>query len=179
MVVITGMLAIEDHARKTAGFQSMYAELTSGGPAVEVIEAHEEEEEAFQKCFELLSRRPSIAGLYVNTANCLPVCRAICASGLSGKIRLITTDLFKAMVPYFEKGTISASIHGRPFAQGEIAMRLALDHILNGSPLPPAHLLLPHVAMRSNFRLFREVLSQPEPPALGSSFMHVVDKVEA
>jgi len=157
--VITGMLEVEDHAKKTAGFQAMY--VGNGGGAVQVIEAHEDEDEAFQKCFALLSRNP-IAGIYVNTVNCLPVCRAIGAAGLAGKVKLITTDLFREMGVFFEKGVIAASIHGRPFAQGEIAVRLALDHLLNGRPLPRERLLMPHVVMRSNLRHFLDAM---EPAA--------------
>jgi len=157
VAAVTGMLAIEDHAKKTEAFRRTYSASSAGPGAIEVIEAHEEEEEAFQKCFDLLTRRSEIAGLYVSTANCLPVLRAVCARGLSGKIKVITTDIFEAMTTYFDKGTIFASIHGRPFAQGEIAMRLAVDHIVNGSALPQTYDLLPHVVMRSNLRLFREV----------------------
>lgn len=149
--VVTGMLEVEDHARKTAGFRAMYS--GNGGGAVQVIEAHEDEDEAFQKCFALLSRNP-IDGIYVNTVNCLPVCRAIGAAGLAGKVKLITTDLFREMAAFFDKGVIAASIHGRPFAQGEIAVRLVLDHLLNGRPLPRQRLLMPHVVMRSNLRYF-------------------------
>ena len=160
--LVTGMLDVEDHAKKTAGFLAMYAE--SGGGAVQLIEAHEDEDEAFQKCFAVLRQYP-VAGIYVNTANCLPVCRAIGAAGLAGKIKLITTDLFMEMTPFFDKGVIAASIHGRPFAQGEIAVRLALDHLLNGRPLPREHLLMPHVVMRSNLRYFPEVSQSPAAEA--------------
>lgn len=157
VAVITGMLGVEDHAKKTKSFSDLYAQLSQGGKVLEVIEAHEDEEEAFQKCFALLQRSEPLAGLYVNTVNCLPVCRAICAQRLSGKIALITTDLFRGMVPYFEKGTIRASIHGRPFQQGELALRLVVDHLVNGHPLPPTSYLAPHIVMRSNLHLFREI----------------------
>ncbi len=177
VVVVTGMLEVEDHAKKTDGFRAMYAEQGRGGRTVQVIEAHEDEEEAFQRCFALLSKPNSIAGIYVNTVNCLPVCRAVGAAGLSGKIKLITTDLFSAMIPFIEKGVICASIHGRPFAQGEIAMRVAVDHLLNGTPLPKQRLLMPHVVMRSNLHYFREISGLPvEPPVLSPSFLRVGDQ---
>jgi len=136
---------------------------------IDIVEAHEDEEEAFQKCFALLQQRPPLAGLYVNTVNCLPVCRAICAQGLSGKIVLITTDLFRGMVPYFDRGTIRASIHGRPFIQGELAMRFLVDHLVNGRPLPPAYYVAPHVVMRSNLQLFREIRQTEDNVGLGYS----------
>ncbi len=157
VAIVTGMLQIEDHRRKAESFRGAYPRFCPGGAVEEVIETHEDEDEAFQKCFALLEQRKSLAGVYVNTANTLPVCRAIGATGLAGRVKLITTDLFGEMRPYFEKGTISACVYSRPFVQGELAMRLAVDHILHGAQLPKEHLLAPQLVMRSTFHLFREM----------------------
>lgn len=158
--IITGMLQIEAHRWKTSGFCEWYPKFCPGGSVIEVVEAHDDEDEAFQKCLALLQLHPSLAGLYVSTANCLPVCRALGASGLSGKTKLIASDLSAEMACYFEKGTIAASIHGRPFVMGEIAMRLLVNHIANGSPLPSSYYLQPHIVLRSNLHLFRETAPQ-------------------
>ncbi|HMD85847.1 MAG TPA: substrate-binding domain-containing protein [Terriglobia bacterium] len=157
VAIVTGMLETQDHAKKTKGFSDLYPQLSQGGRVVEVVEAHEDEEQAFQKCFVLLRQCRSLAGFYVNTVNCLPVCRAICAQGCSGKTALITTDLYSGMIPYFEKGTIRASIHGRPFIQGELAMRLVVDHLANHRHLPLFYYLAPHIVMKSNLYMYREV----------------------
>ncbi len=157
VAVVTGMLATEDHRRKTQAFLDTWPQFSGGGSVVEVIEAHEDEEEGFQKCYELLSRHESLAGVYVSTVNCLPVCRALGVLGRAGRIRLITSDLFREMRPYFEKGTISASIYARPYVQGEIAMRVALDHLVHGAPMPQPYYLAPQVIMRSTFHLYREM----------------------
>lgn len=163
VAIISGLLDVEAHAKKTESFCAEYSRSTEGGKVVKVVEAHGEEEELFRDCFTLLQEFKSLAGLYVNTANCLPVCRAVCAHGLSGKITLITTDLFRDMVPYFEKGTIRASIHQRPFSQGEISIRLLVDHIVNDRPLPSTRCLAPQVVMRSNLRFFREIREAEDP----------------
>ncbi|MFN7996580.1 MAG: substrate-binding domain-containing protein [Bryobacteraceae bacterium] len=157
VAIITGMLNIEDHRRKTESFREAYSSFSNDGTVAAVIEAHDDEDEAFQKCFTLLEQRKGLAGVYVNTANCLPVCRAVGAAGLAGRLKLVTTDLFGEMRPYFEKGTISASVYSRPFIQGELAMRLAVDHLLRGASLPKTHFLAPQLAMRSTFHLFREM----------------------
>ncbi|MBZ5596387.1 MAG: substrate-binding domain-containing protein [Acidobacteriia bacterium] len=157
VAIVTGMLHIEDHRRKTESFLGAYPRFCSEGVVAEVIEAHDDEDEAFQKCFALLERHKALAGVYVNTANCLPVCRAIGATGLAGRLKLVTTDLFGEMRPYFEKGTISACVYSRPYVQGELAMRLAVDHFLHGTQLPKAHFLAPQLVMRSTFHLFREM----------------------
>ncbi len=157
VAVVAGMLAATDHRKKTDGFSQSFPRYCPGGEIVSIIEGHEDEDESFQKTFELLGHSPLIAGLYVNTVNCLPVCRALGARGLAGKIRLITTDLFAEMAPYFEKGTISASIYQQPYRQGQMAVRLMADHLMRKATLPPTVHLSPGVVMSSNVRLFREI----------------------
>jgi LacI family transcriptional regulator len=61
------------------------------------------------------------------------------------------------MAPYFEKGTICASIYQQPYRQGQIAVRLLADHLTTKTSLPPTVYLSPGVVMSSNFRLFREI----------------------
>lgn len=155
--IVTGMLTVEDHRLKAQGFIEQFPKFCPGGKVVEVLEGHEDEDETFQKSFDLLRARGNLHGLYVTTVNCLPVCRALGARGDHGKIKLITTDLFKEMSPYFQKGTIFASIYQRPYFQGQTAVRLVVDHLLNGRQLPASYHLNPAIAMRTNLHLFREM----------------------
>ncbi|MGH9739734.1 MAG: substrate-binding domain-containing protein [Candidatus Acidiferrales bacterium] len=157
VAIVAGMLTAEDHRKKTDGFSKAFPKHCVGGKIAAVIEGHEEEDESFQKTFDLLRRIPSLAGIYVNTVNCLPVCRALGARNLSGKVKLITTDLFLEMSPYFKKGTIAASIYQHPHRQGQIAVRLMADSLTGKVSLPPALHLSPGVVMSSNLHLFREI----------------------
>jgi LacI family transcriptional regulator, galactose operon repressor len=163
VAVVAGMLSTEDHRKKTDGFSESFPQYCAGGSIADVIEGHEDEDESFQKTFELLGRFPDLAGLYVNTVNCLPVCRALGARGLTGKVRLITTDLFAEMEPYFKKGTIAASIYQQPHRQGQLAVRLMVDNLTNKVSFPPAMHLTPAVVMSSNLHLFREIRMGPVP----------------
>jgi LacI family transcriptional regulator, galactose operon repressor len=157
VAIVTGMLQTEDHRKKVQGFSEVFPEVCKGGKIVELLEGHEDEDETFVKCSKLLSRLNGLSGLYVSTINCLPVCRAVTAHGLAGKVKLVTTDLFKQMVPYFEKGPIVASIYQRPYVQGQRAVRLLIDHIFSGQPIPRSYYLNPGIVLRSNLRLFREI----------------------
>jgi LacI family transcriptional regulator len=157
VAVIVGMLTAEDHRKKTDGFSDTFPKHCAGGKVVAVVEGHEDEDESFQKTFDLLRRIPTLSGLYVNTVNCLPVCRALGARGLAGKIKLITTDLFAEMSSYFQKGTITASIYQQPHRQGQIAVRLLADNLTNKTSFPPAIHLSPGVVMSTNLHLFREI----------------------
>jgi LacI family transcriptional regulator len=160
VAIVAGMLQVEDHRRKIKGFSETFPRFCKGGEIVDVIENHEDEKEGFQKCVSLLRRYRSIDGLYVAMGMCLPVCEALEGAGLSGKVRLITTDLYPKMVPYFRRGIISASIYQRPRTQGRTAVHLAVDHIVNGVPIPPSYYLNPQIVLQSNLSLFPEVSSR-------------------
>ncbi|MGB7284211.1 MAG: substrate-binding domain-containing protein, partial [Candidatus Acidiferrum sp.] len=171
VAVVAGMLTTEDHRKKTDGFSEGFLRHCSGGKILSVIEGHEDENESFQKTSELLRRFPALDGLYVNTVNCLPVCRALAECGFEGKVKLITTDLFSEMASHFQKGIITASIYQHPYRQGQIAVRLLVDNLTNKVHLPPAVHLSPGVVMSSNLHLFREMRqteARPLDPALKS-----------
>ncbi|HVM76003.1 MAG TPA: substrate-binding domain-containing protein [Candidatus Saccharimonadales bacterium] len=155
--IVAGMLSAEDHRKKADGFIQAFPKYSTGSGIVEVIEGHEDEAESFQKTSGLLDRFPDLAGLYVNTVNCLPVCQALLDRGLAGKIKLVATDLFPEMAVHLERGTITASIYQHPFRQGQIAVRVLSDYLTNKTELPPFVHLSPGVIMASNFHLFREM----------------------
>jgi len=157
VAVFTGSLSTEDHAKKVGGFYEVFPKDCPGGKVVDVVEGHENEAKTLEICAALLRKEPKLAGLYVSTVNCLPVCRALQEAGRAGKVRVVATDLFAEAVPYFRNHTISASIYQRPYRQGQLAVRLIVDHLIAGAELPTVRYLNPAIVMRSNLKLFREV----------------------
>jgi len=156
VAIVTGMLKTVDHSQKTEGFIASFTQQCPGGEVVAVIEGHEHAEESFRKTAALLANQPDLSGIYVNTVNCLPVCRALAATKNTQNVRLITTDLFRKMIPYFERGTIAASIHQQPYVQGQLAVRSLVEHLLHGAKLLREQYLNPNIILRSNLHLFRE-----------------------
>jgi LacI family transcriptional regulator len=163
VAIVAGMLSAEDHRKKADGFAQALPKYSSGSEIVTVIEGHEDEAESFEKTHDLLGHFPDLAGIYVNTVNCLPVCHALDCRGLAGKVKLVATDLFPEMATHLERGTITASIYQHPFRQSQIAVRLLADNLANKMDLPPNVYLSPGVIMASNFHLFRE-MRQSEGP---------------
>ncbi|MPY89569.1 MAG: substrate-binding domain-containing protein [Luteitalea sp.] len=118
-----------------------------------VIEAHDDEAEAYDKCRKVLTTEPDVAGVYVSTANSLPVIDAIKDRGLA-EVTLITTDLFPALVPLIESGTIAATMHQRAWTQGRLVLQSLHRFLVDRVP-PPDHVRLsPHIVMKSNLKLF-------------------------
>jgi len=157
VAIVVGMLSAEDHRQKADGFTQALPKYSKDLEIVDVLEGHEDEIESFQKTSELLARFPDLAGLYVNTVNCLPVCQALVERGLAGRVKLVATDLFPEMATHLERGTITASIYQHPFRQAQIAVRVLADYLTNKTELPPCVHLSPGVIMASNFHLFREM----------------------
>ena len=58
VAVVAGMLNTEDHRKKTDGFSEAFPQHCAGGSIFTVIEGHEDEDESFQKTFELLASCP-------------------------------------------------------------------------------------------------------------------------
>jgi LacI family transcriptional regulator, galactose operon repressor len=157
VAIITGMLKTVDHREKAEGFTQSFTEYCLGGCVAATIEGHEDPNESYRKTGKLLKQVSDLAGIYVNTVNCLPVCRALTAAKLKRHVTLIATDLFQEMVPLFRAGTIDASMHQRPHRQGQIAIRTLAEHLLHGAELPKSRYLNPGVILRSNLQLFREI----------------------
>lgn len=154
VIVVTGMQVTVDHGQKVQGFRQRFPQFCPQGEVLSVIEAHDEESEAYEKCRHILRKNPSISGIYISTANSLPVIRAIEDSGLVGKIKVISTDFFLAMVPLIESGKIAATIYQRPREQGRIAFQTIYRFLIE-DVRPPARIQLdPAIIMRSNLEFF-------------------------
>jgi LacI family transcriptional regulator len=160
VAVVTGDLAIMDHAEK---FNSFRASVNDFAPHVQVLEAvqnHEDETEAYETCRTLLREHPDLNGLYISTANSSPVLQALKDVGrLNDHLTVITTDLFPALIPHIESGAVVATLYQRPKSQGQLALRM-LNEFLVGGRCPSHQLrLAPHVIMKSNLNFFLERIS--------------------
>jgi LacI family transcriptional regulator len=162
VAVLTGNFDTEDHTAKVRAFSSRFPIECWNGRIVETIEGFEDEEEVRRKTVRLLRTYDDLAGIYITTVNCMPVCQAVEAAGKSGKLRIISTDVFPEVSPFFIRNTLSAAIYQHPFRQGQLALQLIVDHFVTGRPFPLSFYLNPVIALRSNLTLFREMRSSVE-----------------
>jgi LacI family transcriptional regulator len=172
LVVVTGSLSTADHADKVDGFRMSLNQLGMRLEIGAIIEAHDDERLAYSAMKGVIERHPDLRGVYVSTANSLPVLQAIEEAGLGGKLAVITTDLFPALVPLIRSGRVLATVHQRPLTQGRMAFQALHQFLIEGKcPLPRIR-VAPHIVMNSNLELFldrlpREVEEQEgeaEPP---------------
>jgi LacI family transcriptional regulator len=161
--VCTGFLDTVDHAEKLRGFQAVVERYCPGAPPIKVVEAHDNEREAFIRTKELLSKHPELTGIYVSTANSIPVLQAIEKAGRFGKITIVTTDLFPELTALIRSGAVAATMYQRPLSQGRIAFEALYRFVVEGKCPPGSLKLAPHVVMNSNLDLVLEKLPiEPE-----------------
>ena len=158
VMVVTGQLSTIDHAQKVAGFRQALAEQWPQLRVATVVEAHDHEPEAYEKCRKLLASTTDIAGIYVTTANSIPVMRAVEEAGLGGRLTVITSDLFPALAKHIESGRVAATLYQRPVMQGQLAFRALYSYLVEGVQPSPVTRLAPHVVMKSNLKLFMDRL---------------------
>jgi LacI family transcriptional regulator len=158
VVIVSGLLTTIDHAGKLEGFQQTVRNMWTHIDVAAVLQAHDDEAEAYEKCRKVLTKHPDVSGIYVSTANSLPVMRALEDRRLAGDVTVITTDLFPALVPFIESGQIAATIHQRAWTQGRIAFQM-LHRLLVENIAPEAPVRLsPNIVMKTNVKLFLERL---------------------
>jgi LacI family transcriptional regulator len=154
VAVITGDLGIEDHAEKLRGFASTIAVMGSHLRLMPSIESHDDPRQAYKQTMALLSKTPRPKGIYISTANSLGVLQAIEEQGLLGKIQVVTTDLFRELLPLIESGGVFATLHQRPFTQGKVAFETLAQFLVYGIEANTVTKLAPHIVLRSNLKLF-------------------------
>jgi LacI family transcriptional regulator len=154
VLVVTGQVDTIDHAQKLEGFRKTLRELWPKIEIAAVVEAHDDAREAYQKCSEALAGRGTLPGIYVSTANSIPVLQALEEQRPSTDVTVVTTDLFPALVPYLRSGRVAATVHQRPRTQGEMAFTALYRFLTEGTEPPATTRLSPHIVMRSNLELF-------------------------
>ena len=162
VAVITGDLGNEDHAAKLRGFAATLAMVAPHLSLLPVIETHERPEEAHDAILKLIAKKPRVSGIYVNTANSLPILQALDERKLLDQIQVITTDLYAELVPLIKSGKVLASLYQRPYTQGKTAFETLTRYLVQHVPPRTATKLAPHIIMRSNLALFTQELNETE-----------------
>ena len=154
VAIFSGELSTLDHAEKLRGFAATLAVQAPHLTLLPALESHERPREAYLQALALMRSNPQPEGLYISTANSMPVLKALEELGLMGKVQVITTDLFQEIVPLIEDGKVLATMYQRPFTQGKLAFERLLKCLIEGGKPQPLIRLVPHVIFRSNLSLF-------------------------
>jgi len=159
VAVFSGELFTLDHAEKLRGFAATIAVQAPHLTLLRALESHERPKEAYRQAMTLMKSKDRPDGLYLSTANSMPVLEALEELGLLGKVQVITTDLFQELVPLIEFNKVLASMYQRPYTQGKVAFESLIAYLMQVDAEHPVVRLAPHVIFRSNLSLFTSQLT--------------------
>ncbi|HUM04101.1 MAG TPA: LacI family DNA-binding transcriptional regulator [Terriglobales bacterium] len=158
---------ITEHTEKYRAFKDTLKRFYPLIETVEPIEDHDVEAEAYEKCRALFESRPDLKGMYVTTEASVPVLRAARDAGILENLKVITTDLFPALIPEICSGAVAATIYQRPRAQGRMAFRILHDFLVEGECPAYQVTLAPHIVMRGNLDYFLQNQTRESSARLG------------
>lgn len=156
IATITGDLNTLDHSEKLKGFAAGLATMAPHLSLCPAIESHDRPKDAERATIALLNRKPRPAGIYISTANSLPVLRALEERNILEQIQVIATDLFPELVSFLESGRILATLYQRPYTQGKAALEALIRYLVDGVTPDSATRFAPHIVLRSNLPLFAD-----------------------
>ena len=110
---------------------------------------------AEQAAARLLNEHPDIDGIYIGTANSMPICRYIEKAGAADRIRIVASDLFEDLSLMMDRGTVDATIFQNPYMVGKKMIKTMYELIAEGRELETKQFLLdPQIVLNSNKHLY-------------------------
>ena len=105
---------------------------------------------------EVLSSRPRLSGIYISSANSIPVLKELVMAGKAHKIRVVASDVFPGLASFLREGTVDATIYQSPALQAESALEYLYRAVLSGVKEKKQHYVLPEIVVAGNLGLYEK-----------------------
>ncbi len=110
---------------------------------------------AEQAAARLLRDHPDVDGIYIGTANSVPICRYLEQAGVADRIKIVASDLFDDLSKLMDRGIVDATIFQNPYMIGKQMIKTMYEIIAEGRELETKQFLLdPQIVMNSNKHLY-------------------------
>ena len=149
--ITLGSLQILGHAQRLSGFR----QALSHNPLAQIISITEDQDDemiSYEKNLDMLRQHPGINVVFAaSSGGIYGACRAIMACGREKDITVIVFDTLPTTVEMMKKGLIQATIYQHPRRQGQIAMQIVFEYLVNGKkPEKELNLLTNEIRIREN-----------------------------
>lgn len=148
--VILGSHRLLGHTERLAGFQNRL--LGSEHRIIEVIEDEDDEFLSYERTRELLLSHPEISALVgLSSGGIYGACRAAMQFRETGSLMILVFDTIPTTIDLLQKGVIRAAIYQHPTQQGQNAMQLVYDYLVNGiKPEKMRHIMKNDIRIKEN-----------------------------
>ncbi|MCR5604703.1 MAG: substrate-binding domain-containing protein [Lachnospiraceae bacterium] len=135
VLVVTSDKSITNHELRRNGFNetlSNYKDINTVG----LIECHDNNDEAYKKVKDYLSKNKDIDGVYIVAGGQIGAIKALAEFNLTGKVKVVLYDFMKEILEAISKGMVTAAIGQDPFRQGHDPIIYLYNNAMTGE-LPP------------------------------------------
>jgi ABC-type sugar transport system substrate-binding protein len=151
-VVFSGDTASPIHRELVSAFRSEADK--RGAITAEVFDTADNPLKADEMIKTALSRYEDLSGIYISSANSLPVIEHVVRSGKAGIIKIVTSDVFPGLAGYIKDGTVSATIFQDPEGQARAAFDNLYYHIAEDRQYSGQLMITPQIVIKSNLGLY-------------------------
>ena len=139
--VVAGAPTLMGHVARQRGFRKRLARC-SELPVVAVENSLDDPARAYAVTRDMLRSHPEIDAMFVVTAGCEGVCRALISAGRAGEIRVVGYDDVPATREMMRLGIVRAVVCQQPFEQGYRSLRAAFDMVLSGEMMDDRRIIM-------------------------------------
>lgn len=154
ILLVSGFREFSNHQLVSTAFAEYIA---NERPDVDILDIYQSQsvQATEDRIRKFLTAFPNISSAYSATARgTYALCHTIQTEGLGGKIKVVGTDVFEELRPFFRNRIIMATLFQDPRKQAETALT-ALFHVASQEmTVPTEQYVNVSIAVRSNFDVF-------------------------
>ncbi|GAP39739.1 LacI family DNA-binding transcriptional regulator [Flexilinea flocculi] len=122
---------LEGHRKRIEGCRSVLASEYPESRIVDIIEAEDNDEIAYEKTLKMLLEHPEMNALCFNAGGTSGGLRAVRELGLEKKFKIFTFDMTPVVIESIRNGIVQSTICQQPFEQGYQSIKILFDALMN------------------------------------------------
>lgn len=141
-----------NHHQQLSAFRD--AMQTYGHEISEVYYTDNSPEKAEKAAEAMLASFDDIAGIYISTANSIPILKVLDRTDKVKQISIIASDLFPDLNQRIRRGDVFATIYQNPYQLARSAFEMLALYLVENEPITEFILSRPKIVMSSNLHLY-------------------------
>ena len=129
--IVMGSSKVLGHKQRLAGFE----ENINKNPKFKIVDIQENDDDdisSYDKTKMMLTKHKEINAIFIVAAGVYGACRAVLSLGKQNDLTIIAFDTVPTTVEMMKKNVIKAVIYQHPYRQGQRAMQIVFEYLVNG-----------------------------------------------
>lgn len=139
VLVVTSDFSITNHEIRRSGFNKTM-EGYKNISIVDVLEVHDNNDEAYKKVKDYMQKDPNIDGIFLVAGGQIGTAQVVEEMGRAGKTKIVLYDFMRDILEYIKKGVVTCAIGQDPFRQGHDPVIYLYNYIVKRQTPPSDHM---------------------------------------